>query len=127
MSDEGGYSIEGTAFLTPDMLRSAVSRMLDFEAHGKELIRQHEEWRRFSMTAIVGEYFRNLRGDIVHLAPCSRMGNNAVPWEYMKEKSLREVVDLVHRSEWMRLCRTCWPEEARWNRSSDSSANGKKD
>jgi hypothetical protein len=60
---------------------------------------------------ISGEYFRSLKGDVIHLAPCPRMGN-AVRWNYADGRGLRDVAAEVNASEWMRLCRRCWPSAA---------------
>lgn len=68
-------------------------------------------WPVAEQVAIVGEYFRSLRGDVIHLAPCSRMGN-AVRWIYAETLSLNAVVAEVNSIDWMRLCRRCWPAEA---------------
>lgn len=61
---------------------------------------------------IVGDYYRSMKGDVVHLAPCPRMGKAAVHWNYADGKGLREVAAEVNASEWMRLCRHCWPSAA---------------
>lgn len=61
---------------------------------------------------VVGEYYRSTKGDVIHLAPCARMGKTAVRWNYADGKGLREVAAEVNASEWMRLCRNCWPAEA---------------
>lgn len=60
---------------------------------------------------IVGEYFRSTKGDVVHLAPCPRMGR-AVRWNYADGRGVRDVAAEVNRSEWMRLCHCCWPAAA---------------
>lgn len=62
-------------------------------------------------TKIVGEYYRNQKGDVVHLAPCPRLGS-AVRWTYADGMGLREVAATVAGIEWLRLCRSCWPAEA---------------
>lgn len=62
-------------------------------------------------TTVVGDYYRSLNGDVIHLAPCSRMGQ-AVPWTYADGRSLRSVADEVNAADWMRLCRRCWPAAA---------------
>lgn len=61
---------------------------------------------------VVGEYFRNQNGDVIHLAPCARMGN-AVRWHWADGKSLHEVAGFVNAADWMRLCARCWPADAR--------------
>lgn len=62
-------------------------------------------------TSIAGDYYRNHNGDVIHLAPCPRMGK-AVPWTYAQGRGLRAVAAEVNASDWMRLCRSCWPAAA---------------
>lgn len=62
--------------------------------------------------AIVGEYFRSINGDVIHLAPCPRMGRKAVRWNYADGRGLRDVAAEVNASDWMRLCKRCWPAAA---------------
>jgi hypothetical protein len=64
-------------------------------------------------TKVVGEYYRSLNGDVIHLAPCSRMGKSAVRWDYANEMSLHEVAAEVSAVSWMRLGACCWPPAAR--------------
>jgi len=62
-------------------------------------------------TAVIGEYYRSSQGDVIHLAPCSRMGG-AVRWTYADGRSLHAVTAEVNAAGWMRLCRHCWPAGA---------------
>lgn len=64
-----------------------------------------------NVVTISGDYYRNHNGDVIHLAPCPRMGR-AVPWHYAAGLGLRDVAAEVNAAEWMRLCRRCWPAEA---------------
>lgn len=61
--------------------------------------------------AIVGEYYRSDRGDVIHLAHCPSMGG-AVRWNYADAMSLHEVAGFVNGTSWMRLCVRCWPAAA---------------
>jgi hypothetical protein len=61
--------------------------------------------------AIVGDYYRSARGDVIHLAPCAWMGS-AVPWHYAAGRSLHSVAAEVRVADWLRLCRRCWPDGA---------------
>lgn len=60
---------------------------------------------------IVGEYYRSRDGEVIHLAPCSRMGG-AVRWLYADGRAVREVAAEVNAAGWLRLCRYCWPHGA---------------
>lgn len=60
---------------------------------------------------IVGEYYRSTNGDVIHLAPCPRMGA-AVRWNYADGMGLHMVADAVNKASWMRLCKRCWPAAA---------------
>lgn len=61
--------------------------------------------------SIVGEYYRSTKGDVIHLAPCPRMGA-AVRWNYADGKSLHGVAGEVNAADWLRLCSRCWPAAA---------------
>jgi hypothetical protein len=69
-----------------------------------------------SRMSVVGQYFRSQDGEVIHLAPCPRMGA-AAPWSYADGRSLHSVAAEVNAAGWLRLCRVCWPAGA-WQAAS---------
>lgn len=62
-------------------------------------------------TRVVGVYRRSTNGEVIHLDPCPHAGK-AMVWHYAAEMSLHEVVEHVHATGWLRLCKGCWPKAA---------------